>query len=141
MATPATKSLVSSFVVPRGSRLPCAAPRLEADDRQVLLDCACNAAKVNAVHAYLRVPFQDFVLRDFHAPTRLTQAGLPLPHAEHHVVSLAHEDILPYYVVLLNEFWAHRVEDIEACLQQWNLASELGAHRIIIVSMDGVSAL
>jgi hypothetical protein len=105
------------------------------------IDCGCDAEKVSAVHAYLREEFPDYILRDFHSPTRLTQAGLPMPSTEHHVVSLAHKDILPYYVVLLNEFWEHSVEDIVACLQGWNLAAKLGAYRIIIVSNDDASTL
>jgi len=103
--------------------------------------CGCEADKVSAVHTYLREHFPDYIRRDFHAPTRLMQDGLPRPHADHHVVGLEHQDVLPHYVILRNEFWEHALDDIEARLPQWNLAATLGAYRIIIVSHDGASAL
>ena len=73
-----------------------------------LVACHCDQAKLVAIHKYLAAHFPDFVLRDFHAPTRLMQAGLAGPYDAdaHHVVSLTHTDVLTYYAVLLREFLA-----------------------------------
>ena len=69
------------------------------------------------------------------------QAGLPTPHAEHHVVCISHEGILPYYAVLLNDFQEHSVAAIEHSLRQWDFASTVRAHRIAIASRTGACAL
>jgi hypothetical protein len=103
--------------------------------------CRCDARKVGAVHAYLHKQFPDCMLRDLHAPSRLMQAGLPMPYAEHHVVRITHEGILPYYAVLLNDFQQHSVEEIEECLGQWDFAATVRANRIAIASKNGASAL
>jgi hypothetical protein len=105
------------------------------------LQCSCHPEKIRAVHGYLKERFPDFALRDFHAPTRLMHAGLPTPYAEHHVVSVSREDILPYHAVLLSEFQEQSLDDICGHLQQWDLADALRASRIAIVSKDGVSPL
>jgi hypothetical protein len=68
-------------------------------------------------------------------------AGLPTPHAEHHVVSITQQGILPYYAVLLSEFQECSAADVDARLRQWHLADTLRAHRIAIVSKDGASPL
>jgi hypothetical protein len=106
-----------------------------------LLKCGCRVEKIEAVRAYLHREFENYTLRDFHSPTRLVLAGLPAAQAEHHVVSLTHHGVLPYYAVLLNEFLAHTVEDIEDYLERWNLADTLRANRIAVASRDGASAL
>ena len=103
--------------------------------------CRCDARKVGAVHAYLHKHFPDCVLGDLHAPTRLMQAGLPMPYAEHHVVRITQEGVLPYYAVLLNDFQQHSVQEIEQCLGQWDFAATVRANRIAIASRDGASAL
>jgi hypothetical protein len=114
----------------------------EGEDRNELrLRCGCHPEKIRAVHSYLKEHFPDFALHDFHAPTRLMHAGLPMPHAEHHVVSVSREDILPYSAVLLREFQEQSLDDICARLQQWNVADTLRASRIAIVSKRGVSPL
>jgi hypothetical protein len=105
------------------------------------MECSCNAEKIRAVHTYLKEHFPQFGLRDFHAPTRLMRAGLPMPHAEHHVVSMSREDTLPYQAVLLSEFQEQSISDMREQLQQWNVADVLRAHRIAIVSKNGVSPL
>jgi len=91
------------------------------------IDCRCDTQKVHAVQAHLHARLPVYVLRDSHSPT------------DHHVVSLTHELALPCHAVLLNEFWEHSVEEIEACLQQWRVATMLRAYRIIVVSKNGVS--
>ena len=105
------------------------------------MECGCDTAKIHAVHGYLCEHFPHYVLQDFHAPTRLLQAGLPGPHAHHHVVSLTSGDILPYYAVLLNEFQEHAAEEIAERLRGWQFAATLYANRIAIVSKDQASAL
>jgi hypothetical protein len=121
------------------SRRPVALPPETFE--QDALACGCHAEKIAAVHVYLHRQFHDYALRDFHSPTILVRAGLPRAHAEHHVVSLTHHGVPPYYAVLLDEFLAHSVEDIEEYLERWNLTDTLRANRIAVVSGDGVSAL
>jgi len=105
------------------------------------MDCSCNREKISAVQVHLEPHFPDYVLRHFHAPARLMQAGLPMPHTEHHVVSITREGILPYYAVLLNDFQQYSVKEIEECLRQWNFAEMVRANRIAVASKDGASAL
>ncbi len=104
-------------------------------------DCGCERGKVRAIHAYLKEHFPDYTLRDFHAPTRLLHAGLPVGSGEHHVVSLSRDDVLPYQAIFLGEFQENRLDDIEAQLRQWKVADALRAHRIVIVSQKGPSSL
>ena len=111
------------------------------NDDEIGLQCSCHPEKIRAVHGYLKEHFPDFALRDFHAPTRLLSAGLPMPHAEHHVVSVSREDILPYHAVLLSEFQEQSLDDICAQLHRWDVADTLRASRIAIVSKAGVSPL
>jgi hypothetical protein len=103
--------------------------------------CACNRETIRAIHGYLREQFPQFGLRHFHAPTRLMQAGLPMPHAEHHVVSVTRDDVLPYHLVLLREFQEQTLEEVCEHLREWDVAHTLRAHRIAIVSKDGASPL
>ncbi len=103
--------------------------------------CGCDSQKIAAVHRYFEEHFKGFKLRDFHAPVRLMQAGLPSPHGEHHVVSFERPDVLPYYVVLLNEFLVRPAEQISEMLRQWNVADVLLANRIAVLEADGASAL
>jgi hypothetical protein len=105
------------------------------------MDYRCDPEKIRAVHTYLKQHFPGYTLYDFHAPTRLMQAGLPMPHDEHHVVRLTCDGILPYYTVLLNDFQEHSVQEIEERLQEWNLAETVRAHRVGIASKRGASAL
>ncbi|MFI5364607.1 MAG: hypothetical protein ACHQ4J_03190 [Candidatus Binatia bacterium] len=117
------------------------APRL-AEGLTTPIPCRCDPEKIGAVQAYLYQHFPDYVLRDFHAPSRLEQAGLPGPHADHHVISLSHDDVLPYYAVLLSEFQEHySAAQVGECLRRWDLAGVLHANRIVFVSQDGASAL
>ncbi len=103
--------------------------------------CGCDSQKIAAVHRYFEGHFRGFKLRDFHAPVRLMQAGLPSPHGEHHVVSIERPDGLPYCVVLLNEFLARPAEQISETLRQWNVVDVLQAHRIAVLEADVASAL
>jgi hypothetical protein len=105
------------------------------------MECGCDAAKIRTVHAYLSEHFPEHVLQDFHAPVRLMQAGLPGPHADHHVVSLTSSDVLPYYAVLLDEFQEHPLEEIAERLRQWEFAKTLYASRIAIAAKERASAL
>ena len=105
------------------------------------LSCDCDALKLRVVHLYLKEQFPNFGLRHFHAPTRLSQAGLPRPHREHHVISIEHAGTLPCYAVLLSECLEGSVEEIRADLLRWQLADVLRTHRIAIVSKTGASAL
>ncbi len=105
------------------------------------LQCGCPPETIRVVHGYLKEHFPDCAVRDFHAPTRLMRAGLPMPHAEHHVVSVSREDILPYHAVLLREFQEQSLDDIRAQLGQSALADTLRASRIAIVSKGSVSPL
>jgi hypothetical protein len=104
-------------------------------------ECTCDAAKIRVVHAYLKEHFPQFCVRDFHAPSRLMHAGLPIPHNEHHVVALTRSDGLPYHAVLLSEFQEQAVGELSEQLWQGNLADTLRAHRIAIVSRSGASPL
>jgi hypothetical protein len=115
--------------------------KLAQDRTESSMPCRCQAEKIRAVHGYLKEHFPQYGLRDFHAPTRLMHAGLPAPSAEHHVVSLEHDDILPYYAVLLSEFLEEPLDDVCADLRRWEFAATLRAHRIAIVSQHGASAL
>lgn len=115
--------------------------RLAQAPPELSMQCLCHAEKIRAVHGYLKEHFPQYGLRDFHAPTRLMRAGLPTPYAEHHVVSLEHDDILPYYAVLLSEFLEGPLDDVCADLRRWEFAATLRAHRIAIVSQHGASAL
>lgn len=103
--------------------------------------CTCNPDTIAAVHAYLAGHFPDYELRHFHSPTRLLQAGFPTTHGDHHVVGLLRENALPYYVVLLSELLARSTEDISACIRHWDLPAAARAHRIVIVSTEGISPL
>lgn len=103
--------------------------------------CGCDPEKIRAVHAYLKEHFPQFGLRHFHAPTRLMRAGLPMPQAEHHVVSVTRDDVLPYHLVLLSEFQAQPLEELRQHLREWEVAATLRLHRIAIVSTDGASPL
>ncbi len=103
--------------------------------------CGCDVEKLNVVHRYLEDQFKGSVLRDFHAPVRLMQAGLPSPHGEHHVVSIERPDVLPYHAVLLNEFLARSPDAISDALQRWNVADVLRANRIAVLAANGASAL
>ncbi len=105
------------------------------------ISCCCDAAKLHIVHLYLKQQFPQSGLRHFHAPTRLSQAGLPMPHEEHHVVSIECIGMLPYYAVLLSEFFQCSLEEVAAHLPRWRLADVLRANRIAIVSKQGASAL
>ena len=105
------------------------------------IQCDCNREKIGAIHAYLKEHFPQFALRHFHAPTRLMRAGLPMPHAEHHVVSVTREDVLPYHLVLLSEFLEQSLDQIRDHLREWDIADALRAHRIAIVTKDGASPL
>lgn len=106
------------------------------------IQCSCNRETIRAVHAYLREHFPQFGLRHFHAPTRLMQAGLPMPHTgEHHVVRVTRDDVLPYHLVLLSEFQDEPLGGTFEHLREWDIASTLRAHRIAIVSKDGASPL
>jgi hypothetical protein len=134
---------VAQGAAPRDRNAPFATRSTARDSREVRMPlvCACNSGKLDVVHAYLHEQFPGYVLRDLHAPTRLMQAGFPTPHAEHHVVCVAHEGILPYYAVLLNDFQELSIEMIEQSLRQWNFAETVRAHRIAIASKSGASAL
>ena len=103
--------------------------------------CGCDAAKIDVVHLYLKEHFPDYALRDFHAPSRLMQAGLPGPQTEHHVVGLLQTGVLPYYAVLMNDFQQRTATDVSNCMQRWKIADLLRAHRITIVAKDGASSL
>lgn len=111
------------------------------DSKRAPLWCCCQAETIRAVHAYLKEHFPQYRLRDFHAPTRLMRAGLPTPCGEHHVVSLLHDDILPYYAVLLGEFLEESLDEVRRHLRHWDLASALRTQRIAIVSRHGASPL
>jgi len=105
------------------------------------IGCGCSREKIRAVHACLKERFPQFGLRHFHAPTRLMRAGLPMPHAEHHVISVMRDDVLPYYLVVLSEFLEQPLEEVCEHLREWDVANALGALRIAIVSKDGASPL
>jgi hypothetical protein len=111
------------------------------DTGGVSVRCGCSREKIQAVHAWLKESFPQFGLRHFHAPTRLMQAGLPLPHAEHHVISVIRDDVLPYYLVLLGEFLEQPLDAVCEHLRNWDVANTLRALRIAIVSKEGASPL
>jgi len=103
--------------------------------------CGCDAAKLRAIHLYLKEHFPDYVLRDFHAPRRLVQAGLPVPQDEHHVVSIEGPTARPYSAVLLNDFLCGSLDEVRHRLLKWHVADVLRASWIAIVSKDGASGL
>ncbi len=105
------------------------------------MGCCCDPQKIDAVHAYLREQVPDCALDDFHAPTRLMHAGLPPPYAEHHVVRLRVEGVLPYYTVLLDNFLACSLAAVALHVRTWVLADALRMHRVAVVSDSGVSPL
>jgi hypothetical protein len=111
------------------------------DSDAASIRCGCNRETIRAIHSYLREHFPQFGLRHFHAPTRLMQAGLPMPHAEHHVVSVTRDDVLPYHLVLLSEFQEQTLEEVCEHLREWVIADTLRAHRIAVVSKAGASSL
>lgn len=114
---------------------------LSSSAKRYDVECACNPDAVAAVHAYLAEHFPEYALRHFHSPTRLLQAGFPTTHGDHHVVGLARENTLPCYVVLLSELLGCSSEDISAGIRRWDLPAAVRAHRIVIVSAEGVSPL
>lgn len=105
------------------------------------ISCCCDVAKLRSVHLYLKEQFPQSRLRHFHAPTRLSQAGLPTPHDEHHVVSIECAGMMSYYAVLLSEFLQYPLEEVTAYLPRWRLADVLRANRIAIVSRQCAAAL
>lgn len=105
------------------------------------VDCGCNAATIRVFHAYLSEQFPGYTLRHFHAPSRVMQAGLPTTRADHHVITIAHAEILPYSVVLVEDFEGWSVQDVWEHLRQWDLAGAVRGQRIAIVSKNGASAL
>ena len=112
-----------------------------AETAQAAMECTCNRAKIRAINAYLKEYFPEYTLRDFHAPTRLMHAGLPIPSAEHHVVSLTRDDVLPYHAVFLSEFQEQSLDDVYKHLREWKVAEVLLLYRIAIVSKQGASSL
>jgi hypothetical protein len=103
--------------------------------------CGCDPTKLHAMHEYLNEEFPQYVFKDLHAPTRLMQAGVPTPHGEHHVVSIECPDVLPYYAVLLEEFFQYPVEVLRRRLREWDVAQVIRTSRIAVVSEDGAGAL
>ncbi len=106
-----------------------------------LVDCGCNAATIRVFHAYLSDQFPGYTLRHFHAPSRVTQAGLPTTRTDHHVITIAHAEILPYSVVLVDDFEGWSAQDVWEHLRQWDLAGTVRGQRIAVVSKSGASAL
>ncbi len=104
-------------------------------------DCGCNAATIRVFHAYLSEQFPGYTLRHFHAPSRVMQAGLPTARVDHHVITIAHAEILPYSVVLVDDFEGWSVQDVWEHLRQWDLAGTVRGQRIAVVSKSGASAL
>jgi hypothetical protein len=103
--------------------------------------CACHPERIRALRRYLSERFPQYASRHFHSRTRLMHAGQVSSHASHHVISLTHVDVLPYYAVILQDFLAHTAPGIAGRLQQWDLADMLRSHRMVIVSDDGVFPL
>jgi hypothetical protein len=103
--------------------------------------CGCDAAKLDVVHEYLNEEFPQCTLKDLHAPTRLMQAGVPTPHAEHHVVGIECPNMLAYYAVLLQEFLQYPVEALRPRLREWDVAQVIRTSRIAVVSKDGADGL
>ncbi len=106
-----------------------------------LVDCGCNPATIRVFHAYLSEQFPGYTLRHFHAPSRVMQAGLPTARVDHHVITIAHAEILPYSVVLVDDFEGWSVQDVWEHLRQWDLAGTVRGQRIAVVSKSGASAL
>src|SRR5262245_743513 len=106
-----------------------------------VFQCGCKVDKIRAVHEYLAANFPGYAMNDFHAPTRLMQAGLPGPHGEHHVVSLVQDDVLPYYAVLLAEFLELPAAAIAERLRTWGVTDTLRGNRIAVVGKSGASSL
>ncbi len=106
-----------------------------------LLDCGCDVEIIQAFHGYLSEQFPGYVLRHFHAPSRVLQPGLqPLP-AVHHGISITRADILPYYVVLMDDFEEWSVQQVWEHLRQVDLAGTARGYRIAVVSKEGASGL
>ncbi len=103
--------------------------------------CDCDPEKLHAAHRYVEEEFPGCSVRDFHAPVRLMQAGLPHPYTEHHVVSIERLNAVPMCIVLLREFLARPLEEIAAALRRWEVADVLRADRIAVVSAHEASAL
>ena len=103
--------------------------------------CSCSRGKIRAIHAYLKEHFPEYTLRDLHAPTRLMHAGFPPPSAEHHVVTLTRDDVLPYHAVFLGEFQEEALDEMCEHLREWRVADVLRAYRFAIVSKEGASSL
>ena len=106
-----------------------------------LLGCGCNVETIRAFHAYLSEQFPGYVLRHFHAPTRVMRPGLPTTPADYHVITIAHADVLPYSVVLMENFQDWSVQEVGEHLRQWDLAGTVRGYRIAVVCKDGVAAL
>jgi hypothetical protein len=69
------------------------------------------------------------------------QGGLPVPHGEHHAISIEREGVLTSYAVLENDFQECSVEEIGWCLRLWDVADIVRANRVAHVSRDGASSL
>jgi hypothetical protein len=105
------------------------------------LACGCDREKVDAIHAYLHAHFPGCELRHFHSPSRLMRAGLLIRRTDHHLVKISQEGVSPYYAVVMSDFQEYSTEDIDACLQQWDVAATLRASRVAVVSKRGAAAL
>ncbi len=106
-----------------------------------LLDCGCNLEAIRAFHGYLSEHFPGYVLRHFHAASRAMQTGFPPVPADHHSIRIARADVLPYYVVLMDDFRGWSVQEVWEHLRHVDLADTVRGHRIAVVSQDGASAL
>lgn len=100
--------------------------------------CVCNGQNISAVHAYLNRNFRGRSVRDLHAPPKLMPVGVLARNSDYHVVTLV--AACPAHAVLLKDFLAHSLAEVEEHLWQWDLAYALRTHRIVIVGEDGVFA-
>ena len=103
--------------------------------------CDCNDEKIRAVHAYLVAHSPALGLDDFHEQTRLMRGTVVAGSANHHVVRGVDAQGRRYHVILLSEFLERPVDEIGACLRQWNLAGTLQAHFITVVAEGGLFPL
>ena len=108
---------------------------------EIAVSCRCDAEKLGAIESYLREQPPGYTLSHFHAPARLEQAGLPGPHADHHVIGVRNSDEQVHHAVLLAEFQKHSALEVTERVRRWDLGAALRTHRIVVVSKDILAPL
>jgi hypothetical protein len=102
-------------------------------------DCACDSEKLGTVRAYVQEHFPDRSIREFHSHSTVRHGGVPVPCADHHVISIS--DDRPCCAVLAPEFLDQSVGMVDECLRGWDLATALRVDCAVMVGRHGLTPL